>query len=105
MEPTYEVVSPIGDARDAAGSEKQAFAAAPLESLAGKKIGLIWTEFYNGDTVLRAFRGHLSERYPDLQFVEMAPGHDRSWGDHPDATIGELAREHEINGAVVAAGC
>jgi hypothetical protein len=35
----------------------------------------------------------------------MAPGRDRSWGDHPDATIAELAREHEISGAVVAAGC
>jgi hypothetical protein len=35
----------------------------------------------------------------------MAPGRGSSWGDHPDASIAELAREHGIDGAVVAAGC
>ena len=74
MNPHYEVVSPAGDPRDAAGSTKKTIGAAPLGELRGKKLGLIWTEFYNGDTVLRAFRQHLSARFPDLQFVEMAPG-------------------------------
>ena len=101
----YEVVSPIGDARDASGSEKKTFGAQPLDDLNGKKLGLVWTEFYNGDTTLRAFREHLGKRYPDLEFVEMAPGRGLRWGDHPQASIGALAREHGIHGAVVAAGC
>jgi len=105
MTPDYEVVSPAGDPRDAAGSEKKSFSAAPLDTLNGKKLGLIWTEFYNGDTTLRAFREHLGKRYPDLEFVEMAPGRGLRWGDHPQASIGALAREHGIHGAVVAAGC
>jgi hypothetical protein len=105
MTPDFEVVSPIGDARDAAASEKKTFGAAPLDSLNGKKLGLVWTEFYNGDTVLRAFREHLGKCYPDLQFVEMAPGRGLSWGDHPHASIAELGREHGIHGAVIAAGC
>ena len=105
MNPVYEVVSPAGDARDAAGSEKKTFSAAPLDSLNGKKLGLIWTEFYNGDTVLRAFREHLAKRYPDLECIEVAPGRGLSWGDHPDASIADLAREHSIQGAIVAAGC
>ncbi len=104
MNPVYAVVSPIGDERDGR-TKKAAFGAAPLQGLSGKKLGLVWTEFYNGDTVLRAFREHLSNRYPDLEFVEMPPGRGRSWGDLPDASIAELAREHEIDGAVIAAGC
>lgn len=105
MDPVYEVVSPIGDPRDAKTNDKKSFGASPLENLDGKKLGLIWTEFAHGDTALRAFRQHLSERYPDLDFVEMEPGRGRRWGDHPDATIAELARENGIDGAVVAAGC
>ena len=101
----YEVVSPIGDARDASGNEKKTIGAVPLDQLNGKKLGLVWTEFYNGDTVLRAFREHLTTRYPDLQCIEMEPGRGSSWGDHPDASIAELAREHGIDGAVIAAGC
>ncbi|MGH7074753.1 MAG: hypothetical protein ACREFD_11195 [Stellaceae bacterium] len=105
MDQSYGVVSPIGDARDAAGSEKKAIGAQPLDSLDGKKIALIWTEFYNGDTALRAFGAHLGQRYSNLKFIEMAPGRGRNWGDHPDATIGELARENGVHGAIVAAGC
>ncbi len=105
MKSDFEVVSPIGHARDAAGSEKNTFGAAPLDDLSGKKLGLVWTEFYNGDTVLRAFREHLATRYPDLQFVEMEPGRGLSWGDHPHASIAELAHEYGIDAAVIAAGC
>ena len=105
MSTDYEVVSPIGDPRDAPTREKKSFGALPLDSLSGKKLGLVWTEFYNGDTVLRAFREHLGKRYPDLQFVEMAPGRGLSWGDHPEASIADLARENGIHGAVIAAGC
>lgn len=106
MNPDYEVVSPIGDARDASESETESFGAKPLDDLSGKKkLGLVWTEFANGDTALRAFRLHLGARYPDLTFVEMEPGRGTRWGDQPHASIAELAAEHAIDGAVVAAGC
>ena len=105
MSPNFEVVSPLGDASDAPGARHKTFGASPIDHLAGKKLGLVWTEFYNGDTVLRAFREHLLKRYPDLQFVEMEPGRGLSWGDHPHPSIAALALEHGINGAIVAAGC
>jgi hypothetical protein len=104
MTTKFEVVSPVGDPRDA-GTETKSFGALPLDNLNGKKLGLIWTEFYNGDTVLRAFREHLGKRYPDLQFIELPPGRDLSWGDHPTQSIAELARENRLDGAIVAAGC
>jgi hypothetical protein len=105
MSHDFEVVSPIGDARDAGRKEAKSFGALPLGDLNGKKIGLVWTEFYNGDTVLRAFREHLGKRYSDLEFIELAPGRDLRWGDHPTASIADLARENGIDAAVVAAGC
>ena len=105
MDPVYEVVSPIGDARDASAANNKTFGAPSLQSLEGKKIGLIWTEFAHGDTALRAFRQHLAQRYPDLQFVEMEPGRGRRWGDHPDPSIADIAHENGIDGAIVAAGC
>jgi hypothetical protein len=103
--PQYEVVSPLGDTADSRDSVKKAIAAPPLGSLKGKKLGLVWTVFSNGDLVLRAFRDHLSKRFPDVEFVEMPPGRGLQWGDHPDHTIGALAREMAIDGAIVTAGC
>lgn len=105
MEPVYEVVSPAGDERDASRRANSSVGAPPLDSLRGKKIGLVWTEFYHGDTVLHAFRQHLAAREPEIEFVEMPPGRGRAWGDLPDASIAELAREEGIDAAVIAAGC
>jgi|GEM_PF-1426196 hypothetical protein len=105
MIPDYEVVSPIGDAGDASLSKNETVGAKPLDDLAGKKLGLVWTVFANGDTALHAFRQHLGALYPDLEFVEMAPGKGLNWGDHPDASIADLAREHGIDAAIIAAGC
>jgi hypothetical protein len=103
--PVYEVVSPIGDERDASAGARSTVGAPPLDVLDGKRLGLVWTEYYKGDTVLRAFRDHLTERYPHLECVEMPPGRGLRWGDLPDASVADLAREHGIDGAVVAAGC
>lgn len=105
MNPVYEVVSPLGDEGDASTRRRTTAAAAPLETLEGKKIALVWTEFYHGDTALRAFGQHLGERFPGVEFIEMPPGRGRSWGDHPDASIAELAEEEGVDGAIVAAGC
>ena len=103
--PQYEVVSPVGDARDARQAPRKHACAPPLADLKGRKLGLVWTAFSNGDIVLHAFREHLARRHPDLEFVEMAPGRSLKWGDHPDPSIAELAREHGIDGAIISAGC
>ena len=101
----YQVVSPAGDARDAGGAVKKAASAAPLDDLKGKRLGLCWTAFTNGDIVLRAFREHLARRYPDLEFVELMPGRGLRWGDHPDPSIAELVREERLDAALITAGC
>jgi hypothetical protein len=105
IKPQYEVVSPIGDARDAGKAPDSHASAPPLADLKGKKLGLVWTAFSNGDIVLHAFREHLTRRHPELAFVEMAPGRNLQWGDHPDRTIAEVAREQGIDAAIITAGC
>ena len=59
--PRYDVVSPLGDANDAKESVRQAASAAALTDLKGKRLGLCWTAFTNGDIVLRAFQEHLGK--------------------------------------------
>jgi hypothetical protein len=104
-QPQYEVVSPIGDARDAREAPKPHASAPSLGDLKRKKLGLVWTAFSNGDIVLHAFREHLARRHPELEFVEMAPGRGLKWGEHPEPSIAELAREHGIDAALLSAGC
>ena len=104
-QPNYEVVSPAGDMRDARGGARKEASAPPLADLKGRKIGLCWTAFTNGDVVLRHFRDHLAARYPDLEFVELMPGRGLRWGEHPEPNIGELAREQRVDAAIITAGC
>jgi len=100
MEPQYEVVSPAGE-----GGTSEVTGAPPLSSLDGKRIGLVWTVFTNGNVLLHAFQDLLSKRYPGMSFVEMPPGRNVRWGDHPEQNVGELAREHGLDAAIVTAGC
>ncbi len=103
----YEVVSPVG--QDVASGEgrktDRKSPAAPLGDLNGKKIGLVWTVFTNGNILLEALRDLLERRYQGLEFVELAPGRNLRWGDYPDKSIGPWAREHEIDAAIVTAAC
>ncbi|MSQ51073.1 MAG: hypothetical protein EXR28_04215 [Betaproteobacteria bacterium] len=101
----YEVVSPVGDVRDARDAVKKVSCAPPLDSLKGKRLGLCWTAFTNGDIVLRAFKEHLAKRFPDLQFVEFAPGRGLRWGEHPEVNIAEIVREERLDAALITAGC
>ena len=103
--PLYEVVSPLGDERDARDGGIQQSGARHLESLQSKRIGLIWTAFTNGDLVLRALQGHLASRIAGVEFVDVMPGEGLRWGDHPEPSIAKLAREARIDAAIVTAGC
>jgi hypothetical protein len=101
MEPLYEVVSPVGEDLSTA----TASGAPAVDSLDGKRIGLVWTVFTNGNILLHAFRDLLAKRFPKASFVEMPPGRNVRWGDHPEQNVGELAREHGLDAAIVTAGC
>ena len=106
-QPLYEVVSPVGqegNAGDSRSGEKKS-PAAPLATLNGKKIGLVWTVFTNGNVLLDALRDLLAKRYQGLEFVELPPGRNSRWGEYPDKTIGAFARENQIDAAIVTAAC
>jgi len=79
--------------------------AAPLTDLNGKKIGLVWTVFSNGNVLLEAFRDLLKQRYPDINCLEFPPGKGLRWGDYPDASLPEAAREAGLDAAIVTMGC
>lgn len=104
-EPMYEIVSPEGEEPRGAFDSGKFAPAPPLADLNGKKIGLIWTVFTNGNVLLEAFAELLARRYPGLSFVNIAPGRNAEWGGYPDRTLPEFTREQGIDAAIVSAGC
>ena len=104
-QPLYEVVSPAGREPDAGARMAKRSPAAPLADLNGKRIGLVWTVFTNGNVLLEALRDLLAKRYRGMEFVELPPGRNTRWGEYPDRTIGDFARENRIDAAIVAAAC
>jgi hypothetical protein len=101
-EPIYAAVSPLGEPEKAAPMGRRA---ASLAKLPGSKIGLLWTAFSNGDIVLEAIRSHLQARFPDTSFVELMPGRGKRWDENPDPSVGDCARELQLDAAIVTAGC
>ncbi len=104
-EPFYEIVSPVGEDRSGIQGSGNFAPAPPLPDLNDRKIGLIWTEFTNGDVLLEAFEALLGRRYPSLRFIKLAPGRNAEWGGSPDPTLREFVREQGIDAAIVTAGC
>lgn len=107
--PHYEVVSPLGDelegrAEAGVGTDKIT-PVPPLAGLKGKKIGLIWTNFRNGDVLLEAFADLLGKRYQGMEFMKLPSGRRLNWGDYPDRSLAAFARESGIDAAIVAPGC
>ncbi len=104
-EPVYEIVSPVGEDLNAWDKFSGIDPAPRVSDLNGRKIGLIWTEFTNGNVLLEAFEALLGKRYPSLTFVKMAPGRNTEWGGSPDPTLTDFARDEGIDAAIVTAGC
>ncbi len=109
--PLFEVVSPLGEpvdeasasnARGAANSKKIK-PAAPLLDLNGKKIGLVWSAFRNGNVFLEATELLLAERFKDIELVRVPGGRGLHWGDRPQENIADLAKELRLDGAIAAA--
>lgn len=96
----YEVVSPAG--RPAV--KGIAPSGAGLD-LAGKKVGLVRIPFPNGDVLLEKLASLIGERFDGMEFVKLPSGKNLSWGDYPDDSLTDIAREAGIDAAMVAVGC
>ena len=104
-EPRYDVVSPVGEAETTTREgRKNIHAAPPLANLTGKKIGLLWTVFTNGEILLNALADWITRNFPGVECVKLMPGRKLNWGDYPDLSLPALAREMGVDAAIVTAG-
>ncbi|HVN96355.1 MAG TPA: hypothetical protein VMT62_08000 [Syntrophorhabdaceae bacterium] len=95
----YEVVSPLGK------SMVKVIAPAPrLSTLEGKKIGLIWNAFTNGDVLAEAFANLLKKRFGQIETVNLPSGKGLSWGDYPDPSIKDIVKEAKVDAVIVTVG-
>lgn len=95
----YEAVKPLGRS-----GVKEFQPARPLDSLEGKKIGLFWTIFTNGDKLADVLEEGLRKQYRDIEVVKLPAGKNVKWGDYPDESIGEVVQEAEIDAGIVLVG-
>ena len=96
----YEVVKPTGKP-----SERDIRPAAPLDTLEGKRIGMIWAAFGNGDVLLDVLAGLIKKSYPTCELVAMNPGKDLKPSEYSDPSIADVAHENKIDAAIVTIGC
>ena len=105
--PMYEVVSPVGvsvDDKAAATGAKSGKInpAAAVPDLNGKKIGLVWSAFKNGNVFLEAMEDLLGKQFKGAEFVRLPSGKGMRWGDHPQESMAELAKETRLDAAIAA---
>jgi hypothetical protein len=94
----YQVVSPMGN------STMKVVSPAPrLTSLQGKKIGLIWNVFTNGDVLANALGDLLSKRFRS-ETVRLPSGKGLNWGSYPEPSIKEVVKEAKIDALIAAVG-
>ncbi len=108
-EPVYEVVAPVGhqavENAKTTGAEREINPATALADLSGKRVGLVWTTFSNGNILLEALGERLTKRYHGVDVVKIPPGRNLNWGDYPDRSLSAFARENKLDAAIVAAAC
>ena len=95
----FKVVAPLGIVK-----EREIVPAAPLDFLDGKRIGMVWAAFGNGDVLLEALGELIKKRYPTAELVNMNPGKDLKPSEYSDPSIMEVARESMIDAAIVTVG-
>ena len=103
----FGVVSPVGvsidDKAPAPGKKSGRYApAAPLPDLNGKKIGLVWSAFKNGNVFLEAMEDLLGKRFKGAEFIRLPSGKGLRWGDHPQESMVEIAQEAKLDAAIAA---
>lgn len=110
--PIYKVVSPLGEpvgektseARSVQAQPGKLIPAAPLKDLSGKRVGLVWSAFKNGNVFLEAMEVLLGERFTGVEFVKLPAGKNLRWGDHPHESMADLARDARVDAAIAAVG-
>ena len=107
-EPSYEVVSPVGEpasGKDTGAGNFRIPPAPPISNFTGRKLGFVWTKFRNGDVLLRAFADLLAKRFEGMQFVNLPSGRTLGWGEYPDATFTDVVKESGVDAVIAAPGC
>jgi hypothetical protein len=96
---TYKVVRPLGKS-----GVKEFSPAPPVTNLEGRKIGIFWTIFTNGDLLADVLSAELYRRYKRMEVVRLPAGKKVKWGDYPDESIDAVAREAGIDAAIILVG-
>ena len=95
----FSIVSPLGLIK-----ERKFAPAPPLDVLEGKRIGMVWAAFGNGDVLLEALGELIIKRYPSAELVYMNPGKNLKPSEYSDPSIMEVAQENRIDAAIVTVG-
>jgi len=95
----YEVVSPLGRS-----VVKRIPLSSRIPTLEGKKIGLVWTVFANGDVLANAFADLLAKRFKGTEFVKLPPGKGLVWGNYPEPSIRDVVKEAKVDAVIVTVG-
>ena len=100
MEETiFQVLKPTGKLR-----ERDIPSAPPLDTLEGKRIGMVWAAFGNGDVLLEVISELLKKKFPTCELIQMNPGKDLKPSEYSDPSIMEVARENNIDAAIITVG-
>jgi hypothetical protein len=102
VSPVYEVLSPEG--LPATGDARRE-GVAPLAGLEGRRIGLFWNGFTNGNLLLEALADILGKRCRGLSFVKLPAGRELDWGHYPERSLTDIVREYAIDAAIAGPGC
>ena len=97
--PTYKVMSPIGEP-----VTRRIEPAPPLADMEGKKLGFMWTIYTNGDLLVDVLIDLLKKRFKQIETVKLPASKGGLWGEYPDESIREVAREAGVDGVVVTVG-
>ena len=77
----------------------------PLAGLEGRRIGLFWNGFTNGNLLLEALADILGKRCRGLSFVKLPAGRELDWGHYPERSLTDIVREYAIDAAIAGPGC
>jgi hypothetical protein len=95
----FEVMSPVGQP-----VAKKISPAPPISKMEGKKIGLMWTIYTNGDVLADALIESLGKRIKDIETVKLPSAKGRRWGEYPDESVEDVVREAGVDGIIVTVG-
>ena len=102
LSPVYEVLSPQGEAVSASSPSSNATA---LDAFAGRRIGLFWNGFTNGNLLLESLARLFERRFPGTTFIKLPAGRDLGWGHYPERSLTDVVREYGIDAAIAGPGC